>query len=92
MLAASTHGLSSLSPLRGRNHIYSAAAASEESTRTSASSATPFLQRVAQLHPPSAFDFDNHTFWSTHLLLYEDYSYATGIYAAPPEVQVRSML
>ncbi|XP_037579458.1 uncharacterized protein K02A2.6-like [Dermacentor silvarum] len=44
------------------------------------------------LRPPPAFDFDNPSSWPTWLLQYEDFSFAIGRYAAPTEVQVRSML
>ncbi|XP_049517017.1 uncharacterized protein LOC125942820 [Dermacentor silvarum] len=57
-----------------------------------ASSAAASLHGMAQLRPPPAFDFDNPSSWPSWLLQYEDYSFATGLYAAPTEVQVRSML
>ncbi|XP_049516893.1 uncharacterized protein LOC125942675 [Dermacentor silvarum] len=47
---------------------------------------------MAQLRPPPAFEFDNSSSWPAWLLQYEDYSLANGLYAAPTEVQVRSML
>ncbi|XP_049514083.1 uncharacterized protein LOC125941160 [Dermacentor silvarum] len=63
------------------------------STRTlAASTAAASLHGMAQLRPPPAFDFDKPSSWPTWLLQYEDYSFATGLYAAPTEVQVRSML
>ncbi|XP_049269031.1 uncharacterized protein LOC125757471 [Rhipicephalus sanguineus] len=55
-------------------------------------SATPFLQGMAQLRPPSPFDFDNPSSWPTWLLQFEDFSFATGLHVAPAEVQVHSML
>lgn len=36
--------------------------------------------------------FDNPSAWPMWLLQYGDYSFATGLYIAAPEVQVRSML
>ncbi|XP_037503684.1 uncharacterized protein LOC119403468 [Rhipicephalus sanguineus] len=54
--------------------------------------AAPFLQGMAQLRPPSQFDFDNPSSWPTWLLQFEDFSLASGLYVAPAEVQVRSML
>lgn len=48
--------------------------------------------QLTQLRPPPPFDFDNPGSWTTWLLQYEDYTFATGHYTAPPEVQVRSML
>ncbi|XP_049272437.1 uncharacterized protein LOC125758830 [Rhipicephalus sanguineus] len=53
-------------------------------------SAAPFLQGMAQLRPQSPFD--NPSSWPTRLLQFEDFSFATGLYVAPAEVQVRSML
>ncbi|XP_037521933.1 uncharacterized protein LOC119399192 [Rhipicephalus sanguineus] len=47
-------------------------------------SAAPFLQGMAQLRPPSPFDFDNSSSWLTWLL-FEDCSFATGLYVAPAE-------
>ncbi|XP_077550696.1 uncharacterized protein LOC144163904 [Haemaphysalis longicornis] len=46
--------------------------------------------QLTQLRPPQPFD--NPGSWTTWLLQYEDYTFATGHYTAPPEVQVRSML
>lgn len=56
---------------------------------TPAITATP---QLTQLRPPPPFDFDNPGSWTTWLLQYEDYTFATGHYTAPPEVQVSSML
>lgn len=53
--------------------------------------AAPFLQGMVQLRPPPPFDFDNPSSWPTWLLQHKDYSFATQLYAAPTEVQVRSM-
>ncbi|XP_037520526.1 uncharacterized protein LOC119397159 [Rhipicephalus sanguineus] len=55
-------------------------------------SAAPFLQGMAQLRPPSPFDFDNPSSWPTWLLQFEDFSFATALYVTPAQEQVRSML
>lgn len=52
----------------------------------------PVPPGIVPLRPPPEFNFDTPSAWPTWLLQYEDYSYATGLYAAIPEVQVRSML
>ncbi|KAH7965799.1 hypothetical protein HPB49_011195 [Dermacentor silvarum] len=54
--------------------------------KSAASSAAAFLHGMAQLPPLPAFDFDKPGSWATSLLQYEDYSFATGPYAAPTEV------
>lgn len=54
--------------------------------------APPYSTGHALLRPPPPFDFENPGSWPTWLLQFEDYSYATGLYAAEQQVQVRSML
>lgn len=47
---------------------------------------------MVQQRPPSPFDFDNASSSPTWLLQFENFSFATGLYVTPTDVQVHPML
>lgn len=47
---------------------------------------------AAGIQPPPKFDFANPSEWTEWVLLFDDYCYASGLYQAPGEVQVRTLL
>lgn len=44
------------------------------------------------LQPPPKFDFGNPSSWKEWVYQFDDYCYASGLYQAPGEVQVRTLL
>ncbi|XP_077547331.1 uncharacterized protein LOC144159615 isoform X3 [Haemaphysalis longicornis] len=53
----------------------------------------PSIQfRGTGLQPPPKFDFGNPSSWKEWVYQFDDYCYASGLYEAPGEVQVRTLL